>query len=85
MRNLKALKETKKSYIVDVDDYYNRERYYTGTRAGQVLRIEKAQFPKLLEAYNDYYDTELDALLDMLEDRESIKGVHIHRKGWIVK
>ena len=86
-RNLKAVKETKKSYIVNIDDYYVRERYYTGSRAGEVLRIEKAEYPELLKPYNDYYNIQLDAILDMRKDagEEGIKGVHVHRKGWIVK
>lgn len=87
MRNLKAVKETKKSYIVDVDDYYNRERYYTGTRAGQVLRIDKAEYPDIMNPYNYYFETELDAVLARVEDAEGegVKGVHVYRKGYIVR
>lgn len=87
MRNLKAVKETKKSYIVNVDDYYNRERYYTGTRAGQVLRIEKSEYPEIMNPYNDYFETELDMILSRVKDagEEGVKGVHIYRKGYIVR
>lgn len=89
-RNISAVRETKKSYIVDVDDYCCRERYYTGTRAGEVLRIDKAIYPDIMRPYNDHFPVELDAVLAHYEDEggqsgEGIKGVHVHRKGYVVR
>lgn len=86
-----GISETKKSYIVNVDDYINRERYYTGTRAGVVLRIEKSEWPEIMKPYNDYFETELDMILARVLARvkdageEGVKGVHVYRKGWIVR
>lgn len=87
MKNLNAVKETKKSYIVDVDDYNSRERYYTGSRAGVVLRIEKSEWSEIMKPYNDYFETELDMILARVKDagEEGVKDVHVYRKGWIVR
>lgn len=96
MGNLNAIRETKKSYIVDLDNYNNRERYYSGTLAGQVLRIEKNTHNNLFKKYKDYYGDEitgfdvllLNALLMNSGKKYSYtwpKGVHTFRKGFIVQ
>ena len=77
-----GLKETGKNYLVDLDVYTERERYYQGTYRGQVLAIDKTVYPELLnEGYNDYFDTELDVIISKFRDGVEMKGVKLYRKG----
>lgn len=77
-----GLKETGKNYLVDLDIYTKRERYYQGSYYGQVLAIDKIVYPDLLkEGFNDYYDTELDVIIAKFRDGVEMKGVKLFRKG----
>jgi hypothetical protein len=77
-----GLKETSKNYIVDLDTYTQRERFYQGTPFGQVLLIEKVVYPDLLkEGYNDHFDTELDVIISKFHDGVEMRGVKLFRKG----
>lgn len=81
-----GVKETTKSFLVDIDDYTGRDRFYQGSMAGQVILIDKAKYPNLLnEGYNDYYDTELDVIIAMFNDGDTIKGVKLYRQGYKVQ
>ena len=77
-----GLKETGKNYLVDLDAYTERERYYQGTFFNQVLAIDKTVYPELLkEGYNEHYDTELDVIIAKFRDGVEMKGVRLYRKG----
>lgn len=77
-----GLKETGKNYLVNLDVYTGRERYYQGTYRGQVLAIDKTVYPDLLnEGYNDYFDTELDVIICKFRHGDEMKGVKLYRKG----
>ena len=80
-----GIKETTKSVIVDLDKYHGRERYYQGTKAGVVLRFSKDVHPDLFKPWNHHYNTVLDLLLAQYGDGEEIKGVSIHRKGFVIE
>ena len=79
---VKGVKETNKNYLVELDVYTKRERYYQGTYCGQVLAIEKSVYPELLkEGFNYYYNTELDVIISKFRDGIEINGVKLFRKG----
>ena len=80
-----GIKETTKSYLVDLDEYHGRERYYTGTIRNEVLRFDKKVHPDLLNKWNFLYPTVLDLLLALRSDGEKIKGVSTYRKGYVVE
>lgn len=81
-----GVRETKKNYVVDLDVYTKRERYYTGTMCSQVLLISKAHYPTVLTVgYNIVFDRELDVIIDMFRDGCSIAGVKLYRKGFLVQ
>lgn len=86
------IKETKKSWIVDIDTYIQRQKYYTGTRAGVVIRIDKNKQPFIFSKFhNDNFDTFFDALLydknnfDNLNSDDLPAGIYFYRKGYIVQ
>lgn len=85
MKNLKlkeGVKETGKNFLIVLDAYTQRERFYQGTFFGQVLSIRKEAYPFLLkEGYNDYFDTELDVIISQFRDGVKMKGVKLFRKG----
>ena len=45
-----GVKETKLNYLVDLDVYSGRVRYYSGTRYDQVLAVNKEIYPDLLKS-----------------------------------
>lgn len=82
----RGIKETKTAYLVNLDEYTNRDRFYTGDKAGIVLRIEKKGHKDLLKPCNYPYETNLDLLLAYVEHCDELsKGVTYYRKGHYVE
>jgi hypothetical protein len=82
-----GIKTTSKNYLVDLDEYTERDRYYTGSPFGIVLAISREAYPSLLkEGYSEGFETELDAIISLYyTDRVLCNGVKVYRKGGIVQ
>ncbi len=78
---MKGIKKTKTAWLIDVDEYTNRERYYTGTRAGQVIRTTENP----TTAYNDYFNAIADMIIARLHDGDLPKNCSFFRKGYIIQ
>jgi hypothetical protein len=78
---MKGIRETKKNYIVNLDEYEHRERYYYGSRGGGVFLVDKAQHPNLLKPWNSH-SIKLDAMISI--GLGLCPGVRRLRHGFIV-
>jgi hypothetical protein len=79
----KGIKETKKNWIVDIDVYTKREHYHIGSLTGQIVLIEKSKYPYLLDNFNEYFDTQLDALI--CRGIDNFDHIRNYRKGHIIR
>ena len=83
--NYEGITETKKNVIIDLDEYCNRERYYTGSNAGKKLIMPKEVFAALKEEWNNAYDNELDVLIGRYRDcGKWPETIREYRRGRIV-
>lgn len=79
---MRGIKKTRTGWLIDVDTYTKRDRYYTGDRFGIVIRTTKD--PML--PFNSYYTTEADFLIGMLNDYNELVGyAKVYRRGKIIK
>ena len=78
---MKGIKKTKSAWLIDVDEYTARDRYYTGTRAGVVIRTtEDPTHP-----HNDYFERVADLLIALDHDGQLPKTCTYYRRGYIVR
>lgn len=77
----KGIKKTKKGWLIDIDQYTNRERYYEGSRAGQIIYTKDDPTQK----YNVWFPTIADVIVGMLHDGKLYKNCRYYRKGYTVQ
>ena len=75
-----GIKKTRTGWLIDVDAYTGRQRYYSGDRMGVVLRTTVDPTTK----HNDYFSTVADMLIALYNDNTLPNTCTVWRRGGIV-
>jgi len=86
-----GIKKTDHGYLINLDNYYGRDRWDTGTICGKILRLTVDAYDAYIASYetkkyNNFYSTEFDAVLaSNRAGTEFPRGVSIYRTGILVQ
>lgn len=78
---MQGVRETKKNWIINLDEYKHREQYFSGNRGGEVFLVSKERHPDLFKHWNAH-GTKLDAMIFV--GLGLCPGVRRLRRGFIV-